>query len=105
MWVFHRSYKDVNAHRKLPFGTSSIAYVTALFSELENHCLLRKFFTRFKSHMGRNQENRLIVEIPECNALTANLKARGICEPAPYCYGVPMTWSSLRREVFNTYNH
>ncbi|GBM13803.1 hypothetical protein AVEN_50147-1 [Araneus ventricosus] len=57
-------------------------------SELENRCLLSKFFIRGKSHKGRDQENKPVVEILECDVLTGNLTAGGTRETAYYCDGV-----------------
>ncbi|GBN28892.1 hypothetical protein AVEN_69179-1 [Araneus ventricosus] len=42
-------------------------------SELENSCPLSKHFIRGKSYMRRDQGNRLVVEVPECDVLKENL--------------------------------
>ncbi|GBM18394.1 hypothetical protein AVEN_72737-1 [Araneus ventricosus] len=51
------------------------------FSELENRCLLSKFFIREKSCMGRDQGDGLLLELLEYDVLTGRLIPGGTCEP------------------------
>ncbi|GBM56560.1 hypothetical protein AVEN_167189-1, partial [Araneus ventricosus] len=53
-------------------------------SELENRCTLSKSFIRGENHMGRDQGNKLVMEVPECDVLTGNLIPRETCESRLY---------------------
>ncbi|GBM03903.1 hypothetical protein AVEN_185402-1 [Araneus ventricosus] len=55
--------------------------------------------------MERNQGNKLVVEIPECDSLTGNMTPTGTTELVPYRIGAPTTGPSPRLKVFNTCNH
>ncbi|GBL69260.1 hypothetical protein AVEN_266732-1 [Araneus ventricosus] len=56
--------------------------------ELENRCLLSKFFLRGKSHTERDQGNKMVIEVPEYDVFTVNLAPGETLEPAPYRDGV-----------------
>ncbi|GBM28426.1 hypothetical protein AVEN_274026-1 [Araneus ventricosus] len=77
--------------KKTPFATSLNDHPCLL--ELEN-CPLNKFFIRGKSHMGQDQGNKLVVEVPEYDALKGNLTPRRTSEPAHYPDGALTTWPS-----------
>ncbi|GBL89611.1 hypothetical protein AVEN_104582-1 [Araneus ventricosus] len=37
-----------------------------------------------KSHMGRDQGSKLVMEVPKCVVLTGNLTPEGTCEPSSH---------------------
>ncbi|GBN16098.1 hypothetical protein AVEN_44767-1 [Araneus ventricosus] len=45
--------------------------------ELENGCPLSKFFIRERIQVERDQGNKIVTEIPNCNALSGNNKSTG----------------------------
>ncbi|GBO17389.1 hypothetical protein AVEN_255963-1 [Araneus ventricosus] len=101
MHFCHLSYKDVNANYKPPFAISS----SIIFSELENLYDLNKFLIRGqeKNYLERDQENKLILEVPDCDVLTDKLTTGGTWDPAPY--PPPMPWLFTRWEILNACNH
>ncbi|GBL88056.1 hypothetical protein AVEN_133713-1 [Araneus ventricosus] len=65
-------------------GTYFITDARCISPEIENRCPLRKFFIGGKSHMERDQRNKLVVGEPEYDVLTYNLTTGLTCEPKLY---------------------
>ncbi|GBN39732.1 hypothetical protein AVEN_23051-1 [Araneus ventricosus] len=101
MHFCHLLYKDVNANYKPPFAISS----STILSELENLWHLNKFLIRGqeKNYLERDQENKLILEVPDCDVLTGKLTPGRTWDPVPY--PPPMPWLFIRWEVLNACNH
>ncbi|GBN96820.1 hypothetical protein AVEN_183666-1 [Araneus ventricosus] len=62
--------------------------LNALGAELHRNLRIiasSKLFIRGKNHMGRNQGNKMVVHVSECDVRTGNLTLGGTCEPAEYC--------------------
>ncbi|GBN13488.1 hypothetical protein AVEN_208215-1 [Araneus ventricosus] len=82
-----------NVHTKVQMRITSLLSATSAAALLRNLRIVALFFIRGRSHMGRGQRNKLVVEAPECDVLTVNL-TQGTCEPAPYSDGALTTWPS-----------
>ncbi|GBM68509.1 hypothetical protein AVEN_144215-1 [Araneus ventricosus] len=76
---FEPSYKDVDVDCKSPFATA------ALLPNLSIVALEAKVYPR-KTHtpMERDQRNKSVVKVPECDILTVNMTPGSTCHPVPY---------------------
>ncbi|GBL75132.1 hypothetical protein AVEN_194388-1 [Araneus ventricosus] len=90
----------LNTDYKPPPVTASVHF----FGTSESFLLKQVLHQRKKGKYERDQGNKLVVEIPESDVLTGNLRLRGISEPLLSHDVEYMTWPSPEREALNRCN-
>ncbi|GBM15349.1 hypothetical protein AVEN_210969-1 [Araneus ventricosus] len=71
--------------------------LAALIRNLYIVVLKANSLSKEKSRMGPDQGNKLVMEVPKCDASTGNLTPRGTCEPAHYRDEAPAHNFALQR--------